>query len=60
MKNYTCPVCFSKMEDPPENYNICPTYMTEFGYNDFNATHAELREEWLKKKRGEGHERDCD
>jgi hypothetical protein len=35
------------MEDPPEDYNICPSCGTEFGVNDVNSTIADLRRVWF-------------
>lgn len=35
------------MEDPPQEYNICPSCGTEFGYHDSGRTHEELRHIWL-------------
>lgn len=43
-----CPVCGYLMEDPPKNYNICPSCGTEFGYHDVNSSIAELRAAWLR------------
>lgn len=44
MNFYTCPVCaYERMPYPPKNYNICPCCGVEFGYEDFVATHRELR-----------------
>lgn len=38
------------MEDPPTplSYNICPCCSCEFGVNDADATHEELRQEWIR------------
>lgn len=47
MNYYQCPVCFyNQMLDPPEDFNICPCCGTEFGNDDFELNHAELRERW--------------
>lgn len=43
-----CPVCGYLMEDPPKDYNICPSCGTEFGYHDLNSSIAELRAAWLR------------
>jgi hypothetical protein len=43
-----CPVCGYGMEDPPEDYNICPSCGTEFGLHDTNASIAMLRAAWLR------------
>jgi len=45
---YKCPVCFyPQMLDPPEDYNICPCCGTEFGNDDAEASHSELRRRWV-------------
>jgi hypothetical protein len=47
---FTCPVCgYDKMEDPPENHEICPCCTTHFNYDDYNTSHAELRKRWISK-----------
>jgi hypothetical protein len=47
---YTCPVCgYPKLIRPPTDYMICPSCGTEFGYDDFDTTHTQLRYEWLGK-----------
>jgi len=46
---YTCPVCgFDNLEYPPEDFNICSSCGTEFGYDDVNYTVPELRARWIK------------
>jgi hypothetical protein len=46
--NYTCPVCFySKLSYPPRDYHICPCCGTEFGNDDADFSHAQLREMWI-------------
>lgn len=46
--NYICPVCgFGGLSEPPENFVICPSCGTEFGYTDFMRTHDELRRRWI-------------
>jgi hypothetical protein len=42
-----CPVCGFSMEEPPRDYNICPSCGTEFGVHDVNATLADLRASWI-------------
>jgi len=37
------------MAYPPEDYNICPSCGTEFGYDDAALSHEELRAEWLEE-----------
>src|SRR6266446_4815425 len=44
----TCPVCGYEMDDPPRDYNICPSCGTEFGLHDVNASISELRAAWLQ------------
>jgi hypothetical protein len=45
---YPCPVCgYGQMSGPPENYNICPSCGTEFGYDDLSKSHRQLRNKWL-------------
>ena len=43
-----CPVCGFGMEDPPRDYNICPSCGTEFGVHDLNSSIENLRMVWLK------------
>jgi hypothetical protein len=46
---HLCPVCgYDPLEDPPENFIICPSCGTEFGYDDAFASHADLRPKWLR------------
>src|SRR5208337_4825827 len=46
--NYVCPVClFSKLPYPPRDYHICPCCSTEFGNDDAEFTHVQLREMWI-------------
>ena len=47
MSGYICPVCGYNMQDPPEDYNICPSCGTEFGIHDVNSSIEELRASWL-------------
>lgn len=44
---YLCPVCGYPMDDPPSDYNICPSCGTEFGYHDSGTSHEELRRQWV-------------
>ena len=47
---YTCPVCgYDQLNDPPVDYNICPSCGTEFGYHDFTKSWDQLRSEWVAK-----------
>src|ERR1035438_6576874 len=43
-----CPVCGFDMDDPPRDYNVCPSCGTEFGLHDLNASVLELRQAWIK------------
>src|ERR1039458_3872664 len=46
---YLCSVCgYDRLEDPPKNFTICPSWGTEFGYDDAFASSAELRAKWLR------------
>src|SRR5437899_1482451 len=43
-----CPVCgYPAMEEPPDDFAICPCCGVEFGYDDAEMSHAELRQHWL-------------
>ena len=43
-----CPVCaYPSLPFPPTNYYICPCCGTEFGNDDEDRTHAELRADWI-------------
>lgn len=45
---YKCPVClYSNLPYPPRDYHICPCCGTEFGNDDQNFSHAQLREMWI-------------
>jgi hypothetical protein len=45
---FTCPVCFyNRLQDPPEDYNICVCCGTEFGNDDEFRTYTELRQHWI-------------
>lgn len=48
IEKYTCPVCGYGMQDPPRDYNICPSCGTEFGHHDVNSSINNLRAEWLR------------
>jgi hypothetical protein len=46
--SYICPVCgYNELTEPPENFSICPSCGTEFGYDDDMASHDELRNRWI-------------
>lgn len=45
---YTCPVCgYDSLETPPLDFSICPSCGTEFGNDDFEFSHEELRQRWI-------------
>jgi|SRR4051812_22097390 hypothetical protein len=45
---HMCPVCgFPNMAEAPQDYEICPCCGTEFGLDDFEHTHEELRKAWM-------------
>lgn len=45
---YICPVCdYNQMTEPPEDFYICPCCGTEFGNDDFDTSHIELRKQWI-------------
>jgi hypothetical protein len=45
---YICPVCgYEKLTEPPENFNICCSCGTEFGFDDFELSYAALRHRWI-------------
>ena len=48
MVNNMCPVCGYGMQEPPSDFNICPSCGTEFGNHDRNATIEELRQSWIR------------
>src|SRR5882724_9704767 len=46
---YNCPVCgYNELSNPPKDYMICPCCGTEFGNDDFEVSHEELRKAWLR------------
>jgi hypothetical protein len=48
MAQNLCLVCGFEMDDPPRDYNICPSCGTEYGVNDVNRSYEQLRQAWLK------------
>lgn len=45
---YLCPVCgYPGLEEPPDDYAICPSCGVEFGNDDAETSHEVLREQWL-------------
>jgi len=46
---FRCPVCmYGELPYPPSDYHICPCCGTEFGNDDAELTHAELRDQWIE------------
>jgi hypothetical protein len=45
---YTCPVCANILSVPPRDFHICPCCGTEFGNDDVEWTHAQLRAAWME------------
>lgn len=35
------------MEEPPADYAMCECCGTEFGYDDLQVSHAQLRQQWI-------------
>lgn len=45
---YRCPVCmYAQLPYPPCDYHICPCCSTEFGNDDADFSHEQLREAWI-------------
>ena len=45
---YVCPVCgFDELPAPPTDFEICSSCGTEFGLDDYERTHEQLRLEWI-------------
>lgn len=43
-----CPVCmYPSLAYPPRDYHICPCCGTEFGNDDAEFSHDQLREMWI-------------
>lgn len=48
---YTCPVClFVDLPYPPKDYHICPCCGTEFGNDDAEFSHEQLRGMWVASR----------
>ena len=46
--NYLCPVCgYDELDLPPFDFTICPSCGTEFGNDDYDLSHAQLRARWI-------------
>jgi hypothetical protein len=55
-QTFTCPVCgYPSLGEPhvdpmgSPTYSICPCCGIEFGYDDAQKSHAELRREWVSR-----------
>lgn len=47
-KFFQCTVCgFPSLPNKPADHEICPSCGTQFGYDDYTTSHAELRAKWL-------------
>ena len=53
--NNICPVCgYPDLEEPAydelgnSSFEICPCCAVEFGYQDANTSHRELRRHWIE------------
>lgn len=45
---HMCPVCgYADLKAAPQDYEICPSCGTEFGLDDSERTHEELRKAWI-------------
>src|SRR5438045_1669944 len=48
MTYYTCPVCgYDRLDEPPEDWSICPCCRTQFDFTDNEAHYARLRAAWI-------------
>jgi len=48
MTTYTCPVCgYNRLRFSPDDYTICPSCGTQFGYTDARRSHEQLQAQWL-------------
>jgi len=46
---HECLVCgYDRLWGPPEDFLICPSCGTEFGYDDASISHEDLRAQWLQ------------
>lgn len=46
--SFRCPVCmYTELPYPPGDYHICPCCGTEFGNDDAELTHRQLRNKWI-------------
>jgi hypothetical protein len=49
IETHLCPVCGYHLDEPPENHLICSCCGTQFDYDDYKTTHAELRHRWISR-----------
>lgn len=48
--NFQCPICgYNRLQERPVDFSICPCCGVEFGYDDFECSHSELTQGWIKK-----------
>jgi len=52
VSKHICPVCGYGMDDPPTDFNICPSCGTEFGNHDVNSSLEQLRAAWIRNGLG--------
>lgn len=46
--SFQCPICgYNRLKEPPEDFSICPCCGTEFGFDDFEVSHDQLRDRWI-------------
>ena len=47
---FKCPVCtYAALPYPPRDYHVCPCCGTEFGNDDAEYTHEQLRQSWVER-----------
>ena len=46
---FTCPVCGYVLAAPPQDFLICVSCGTEFGNDDIDWSHADLRSAWMEQ-----------
>lgn len=49
LDGFLCPVCGYVLPAPPADFLICPSCGTEFGNDDLDWSHDQLRDAWLDK-----------
>jgi hypothetical protein len=44
VNKYICPVClYTRLDEPPQEFSICPCCGTEFGVDDFALTPEDVQ-----------------